>query len=112
MSAPGGANPLDALIDAVVERTVTRLLPHIANPRSEWTTSKNARELWGGKTWRAIDEWAQRRGMKRYSIAGSPAYKTADLDAAVFASAEVRKEEELDDVLAAARKRAARRAAR
>jgi hypothetical protein len=99
-------NPLDALLDAAVERAIMRLLPHIANPRAVWTTPKNAAETFGGKTWRAVDEWAQRRGLRRYQIAGSPAYKTVDLDVAVEVGTQI--EEEEDEVIKAARKRAAR----
>lgn len=53
--------------------------------RPEWTSRANAKELFG-KTFRAIDEWASRRGIHRYSIVRSPAYRTADLDAAVIAT--------------------------
>lgn len=79
------SSALDLAVESVVERTIKKLLPHIVAPRPEWTTKANAKRLFE-KTFRAIDEWARRRALTRYSIAGTPAYRTADLDAAIVAS--------------------------
>ena len=66
------SNPLDALIDAAVERAIERLVPHLANPRPTWTTPKNARDVFAGKTWRAIDESARRRKVPRFNARVPP----------------------------------------
>lgn len=58
----------------------------VADGRPTWTTPKNAPALFGGKSFRALDEWARRLGLARFAIGGSPAYRTTDLDAAVEAT--------------------------
>jgi hypothetical protein len=55
--------------------------PRVA--RDVYTTARNCAALHGGKKWRAIDEWARRLGLERLQLAGSPAYRTADVDAAI-----------------------------
>jgi hypothetical protein len=60
--------------------------PAAADGRATWTTPKNAPALFGGKTFRALDEWARRLRLPRFAIAGSPAYRTSDLDAAIEAT--------------------------
>lgn len=82
-----GKRPSDEEVMAALRvlRAWLKPEPKPVATRPEWTSRANAKELFG-KTFRAIDEWASRRGIPRYSIVRSPAYRTADIDAAVVAT--------------------------
>lgn len=70
--------------------------------RPTYTTSRNCNAL-HGKTFRSLAQWAARRGIPRFTVgARTPAFKTADIDAAIAATAQLpaateASEESLDD---------------
>lgn len=79
---------LDSIVDAAVERTIRRLLPHLEPAHARFIDSKNAKAE-TGQTWRSIDDWGRRQKLDRLKIAGRPAYRAADIFAAIEATATV-----------------------
>lgn len=85
---------LKGFVRGIVREVIAELVPHLAGA-CEYVTKANVERIYSRK-WRSIDEAAQRLEVERLRIAGGPAYRRADLDAA-FAKTAKKRPEKTDD---------------